>query len=238
MQTTTTWKSLKFISFCVLVCRSYDRDEVLGHVKQHYIDAGLFVSPVAPSSTPPLINIPMPPQLQKIPTPEHLDGPRMVSNLLDIMPNITIKPPSLSVMPNGEPSGVGIVNNNVISSPSCSSSTAATTTALFTFNLSPSSALNTNSSLLSASSVIGTSVTASALTMGSGSGSNTSNIGGQSGGSNTTNTAVNNNNPNNNNNNASTTTTSGGSGWRGPAPYRCGHCHQVSNWKHVIQVFY
>ena len=26
-------------------------------------------------------------------------------------------------------------------------------------------------------------------------------------------------------------------GWRGPAPYRCGHCHQVSNWKHVIQVF-
>lgn len=26
-------------------------------------------------------------------------------------------------------------------------------------------------------------------------------------------------------------------GWRDPAPYRCGHCHQVSNWKHVIQVF-
>lgn len=26
-------------------------------------------------------------------------------------------------------------------------------------------------------------------------------------------------------------------GWRGPAPYRCGHCHQISNWKHVIQVF-
>lgn len=25
-------------------------------------------------------------------------------------------------------------------------------------------------------------------------------------------------------------------GWRGAAPYRCGHCHQVSNWKHVIQV--
>lgn len=25
-------------------------------------------------------------------------------------------------------------------------------------------------------------------------------------------------------------------GWRGTAPYRCGHCHQVSNWKHVIQV--
>lgn len=27
-------------------------------------------------------------------------------------------------------------------------------------------------------------------------------------------------------------------GWRGPQPYRCGHCQQVSNWKHVIQVFY
>lgn len=27
-------------------------------------------------------------------------------------------------------------------------------------------------------------------------------------------------------------------GLRGTAPYRCGHCHQVSNWKHVIQVFY
>lgn len=26
-------------------------------------------------------------------------------------------------------------------------------------------------------------------------------------------------------------------GWRGPAPYRCGFCHQVSNWKHVIQVY-
>ncbi|XP_037052350.1 uncharacterized protein LOC119085910 isoform X1 [Bradysia coprophila] len=24
-------------------------------------------------------------------------------------------------------------------------------------------------------------------------------------------------------------------GWRDPAPYRCGHCHQMSNWKHVIQ---
>lgn len=24
---------------------------------------------------------------------------------------------------------------------------------------------------------------------------------------------------------------------RDPSPYRCGHCHQVSNWKHVIQVF-
>jgi len=23
---------------------------------------------------------------------------------------------------------------------------------------------------------------------------------------------------------------------RGFAPFRCGHCHQVSNWKHVIQV--
>jgi hypothetical protein len=23
---------------------------------------------------------------------------------------------------------------------------------------------------------------------------------------------------------------------RGLAPFRCGHCHQVSNWKHVIQV--
>lgn len=38
-----------------------------------------------------------------------------------------------------------------------------------------------------------------------------------------------------------TTTTTGGKGasntWRPSAPYRCGHCHQVSNWKHVIQVF-
>lgn len=24
--------------------------------------------------------------------------------------------------------------------------------------------------------------------------------------------------------------------FRGQAPFRCGHCHQVSNWKHVIQV--
>ncbi|XP_021703832.1 uncharacterized protein LOC5565895 isoform X4 [Aedes aegypti] len=38
-----------------------------------------------------------------------------------------------------------------------------------------------------------------------------------------------------------TTTPAGGKGqgasnsWRPSAPYRCGHCHQVSNWKHVIQ---
>ncbi|EDS43485.1 conserved hypothetical protein [Culex quinquefasciatus] len=30
---------------------------------------------------------------------------------------------------------------------------------------------------------------------------------------------------------------SSSSSWRPSAPYRCGHCHQVSNWKHVIQVF-
>lgn len=35
---------------------------------------------------------------------------------------------------------------------------------------------------------------------------------------------------------ASSGGTSVNGGWRGPAPYRCGHCHQVSNWKHVIQV--
>lgn len=35
---------------------------------------------------------------------------------------------------------------------------------------------------------------------------------------------------------ASSVGTTVSSGWRDPAPYRCGHCHQVSNWKHVIQV--
>lgn len=58
-------------------------------------------------------------------------------------------------------------------------------------------------------------------------------------------TINNSNNSNSNNNNtidhgemdeASSGVTSV-SGWRCPAPYRCGHCHQVSNWKHVIQVF-
>lgn len=28
----------------------------------------------------------------------------------------------------------------------------------------------------------------------------------------------------------------GGGVSRGQAPFRCGHCQQVSNWKHVIQV--
>jgi hypothetical protein len=38
-------------------------------------------------------------------------------------------------------------------------------------------------------------------------------------------------------NNETSTHQHGGRGvWRGPAPYRCGHCKQVSNWKHVIQV--
>lgn len=35
---------------------------------------------------------------------------------------------------------------------------------------------------------------------------------------------------------SSAAVTAGGGSWRDPAPYRCGHCHQVSNWKHVIQV--
>lgn len=29
----------------------------------------------------------------------------------------------------------------------------------------------------------------------------------------------------------------GGGLARGQAPFQCGHCHQVSNWKHVIQVY-
>lgn len=44
-----------------------------------------------------------------------------------------------------------------------------------------------------------------------------------------------------NTNTTTPTTPAGGKGasnsWRPSAPYRCGHCHQVSNWKHVIQVF-
>ncbi|KXJ78425.1 hypothetical protein RP20_CCG004743 [Aedes albopictus] len=42
-----------------------------------------------------------------------------------------------------------------------------------------------------------------------------------------------------NTNTTTPTTPAGGKGasnsWRPSAPYRCGHCHQVSNWKHVIQ---
>ncbi|XP_055709569.1 uncharacterized protein LOC129805580 isoform X1 [Phlebotomus papatasi] len=50
----------------------------------------------------------------------------------------------------------------------------------------------------------------------------------------------NNNNNNNNENGELDEASSGGTtvmpGWRGAtATYRCGHCHQVSNWKHVIQ---
>ncbi|GAB0094090.1 uncharacterized protein DMENIID0001_093130 [Sergentomyia squamirostris] len=50
----------------------------------------------------------------------------------------------------------------------------------------------------------------------------------------------NNNNNNNNENGELDEASSGGTtvmpGWRGAtASYRCGHCHQVSNWKHVIQ---
>lgn len=41
---------------------------------------------------------------------------------------------------------------------------------------------------------------------------------------------------NNNNNNLLTHDTTTGDR-RDPSPYRCGHCHQVSNWKHVIQVY-
>lgn len=33
------------------------------------------------------------------------------------------------------------------------------------------------------------------------------------------------------------TTASGKGGANSQAPFRCGHCNQVSNWKHVIQVY-
>lgn len=42
-------------------------------------------------------------------------------------------------------------------------------------------------------------------------------------------------NGNSNNNNLLTHDTTAADR-RDPSPYRCGHCHQVSNWKHVIQV--
>ncbi|XP_046801153.1 putative uncharacterized protein DDB_G0282133 isoform X1 [Lucilia cuprina] len=44
-----------------------------------------------------------------------------------------------------------------------------------------------------------------------------------------------NGNGNNNNNNNLLTHDTTAADRRDPSPYRCGHCHQVSNWKHVIQ---
>ncbi|XP_075153845.1 uncharacterized protein LOC142227275 isoform X2 [Haematobia irritans] len=63
----------------------------------------------------------------------------------------------------------------------------------------------------------------------SGNGSNSINSGNNNGG----NAGGNGGNNNNNNNLLTHDTTSGDR--RDPSPYRCGHCHQVSNWKHVIQ---
>ncbi|XP_073820705.1 uncharacterized protein isoform X2 [Musca autumnalis] len=62
----------------------------------------------------------------------------------------------------------------------------------------------------------------------SGNGSNNSNNN-----NNNNNNSGNGGNGNNNNNLLTHDTTSGDR--RDPSPYRCGHCHQVSNWKHVIQ---
>ncbi|XP_061389161.1 uncharacterized protein LOC133324332 [Musca vetustissima] len=69
--------------------------------------------------------------------------------------------------------------------------------------------------------------------MSSGNGSNNNNNNSHHNNNNNNNGNGGNGNNNNNNNLLTHETTSGDR--RDPSPYRCGHCHQVSNWKHVIQ---
>lgn len=64
---------------------------------------------------------------------------------------------------------------------------------------------------------------------------NNNNLGNISGNGSNNNNNNNGGNGSNNNNTLLTHDTTGGDR-RDPSPYRCGHCHQVSNWKHVIQV--
>lgn len=55
---------------------------------------------------------------------------------------------------------------------------------------------------------------------------------------NNNNNNYNNGNGTNNNSNNLLTHDTTTADRRDPSPYRCGHCHQVSNWKHVIQVLF
>lgn len=246
--------------------RSYDRDEVLGHVKQHYIDAGLFITSAAAAAahTPkPLIQIP-PPKLDFMTQFAMLEPQqsRIVSNLMQVMPDITIKTPALLPPPNGETTNSSVSqmpdqitsilannNNNQLLLASNSPSTEVEqgyndqnnlhhnmvvamqlaggdgTTGPFKIPKLPTTSTttttNTNTKNNSNNSINTIATTSSSVTN---AGTSTGQVQGSSG------TTTSNSNSN--------TSSSNNSTWRGPAPYRCGHCHQVSNWKHVIQVFY
>ncbi|XP_063700176.1 uncharacterized protein LOC134830575 [Culicoides brevitarsis] len=223
--------------------KSYDRDEVLGHVKQHYIDAGLFNSAIAPK---PMIQIATP----KLDYFGLMEPPsRCVSNLMQVMPELTIKTPPLLPPPNGEtpqasnPSELSaILKNNNLASNSPNSATMEfgdnmhnmvtaaiqlagdggnlTNLAQFKIPTTPNNNNNNNTNTTknnnnnNTSSNISTSSSSSANTSVT-TGKNTNTVQGSC--------------------SSNTSTSSNNSSWRGPAPYRCGHCHQVSNWKHVIQ---
>lgn len=218
--------------FFFLCCRSYDRDEVLAHVKQHYIDAGLFMAP-APPSTPPMINIPLPQKL------DLMEAPRVISNLLEIMPNITVKPP-LALMPNGEPNSTDTASSSM--TPAALNAATSTTNHSVISSGAAASLITTPPSALNSSQPITATITAnSAATnaiMDTGlaaaaSSSFTTDHSHKS--SSLITTTSNSTTPGGS---VGTGQTTGSNGWRGhTAPYRCGHCHQVSNWKHVIQVF-
>lgn len=244
--------------------RSYDRDEVLGHVKQHYIDAGLLITSAAAAAaaTPkPLIQIP-PPKLDFM---SHFgmmepQQSRIVSNLMQVMPDITIKTPSLLPPPNGETTSsttvsqtpdqiTSILNNNnqlllasnspntdveqsfngnnlhhnMVAAMQLAGNCGEGPSGSFKIPTIPTTTPTNTNTKNNSNNINNTTIATTSSTV-TNAGKSTGQVQGTSG----TNTS----------NSNSNTSSSNNSTWRGPAPYRCGHCHQVSNWKHVIQVFY
>uniref|UniRef100_A0A336MSB2 CSON006454 protein n=1 Tax=Culicoides sonorensis TaxID=179676 RepID=A0A336MSB2_CULSO len=243
--------------------KSYDRDEVLGHVKQHYIDAGLLItSAAANANQKPLIQIPPP----KLDIMSHFLEPtqsRIVSNLMQVMPDITIKTPPLFPLPNGETSittaqssddPISVLNtdqitiltknnnnNNQVASNSPrnkenvlqlgqligggGTGTTTTTTILNNHNNTNTNTIKINNNIIN--NFTPTNVTITSTSNTTTQGSSSAGLVQVQGSTTSTTTASTSTSASNN--------TSSNNNWRGPAPYRCGHCHQVSNWKHVIQ---
>lgn len=203
------WSSIASIS----TCSHSNRDVVLTHVKGHYHDAGIQLELKTNNSTPPN----RPPASASTATADIV-----------LLPPPPPEPPviaSTALQRLSLPASVSIHLQPVVQSSTLS---AAITPPAANVKASTSAATEAISSGWSPILLPSPALTAM-------SGHSVTNA--------DANASGNNHQPNGNNENGEMDEASSLLGsssvtgnWRDPAPYRCGHCHQVSNWKHVIQV--
>lgn len=223
-----------------ILTRSYDRDEVLTHVKQHYIDAGLLISAAAQQQhQKQSLHVPKLDFLNQLSLMEPPPS-RVVTNLMQVMPDVTIKTPPPFPPLNGEPqTSTGAdqlmsATHEQITSILTHNNQLASSTSQVQLQTQQQMSLEQGVVVQTGGGGTGAAITNNNLNNNPNNNINNSSnfsqrqVGGHGSSTTTTNTTTTTSTTTSNSNNSNT--------WRGPAPYRCGHCHQVSNWKHVIQV--